>query len=196
MSRIPEHYLSSNKVNKLVHKALSDEELKVILGKDLKIVMYPDLAKYSSIEQLLVNPNDYCIILIVESESKFNISGHWCALLKYDGIYEWFDPYGNDVDVDLMTWMDRKTRARLHESKPYLTYLLKGRKYIYNKVKYEVLKKGVNTCGSHSSYRIYQFVKYSRTLEDYQKHMQDLSKQFGMGYDKIVASFVGFFLGG
>ena len=196
MSNIPEHYLSSNKVNKLVHKALSDEELKVILGKNLKIVMYPDLAKYTTIEQLLPNPNDYCIILIVESESKFNISGHWCALLKYDGIYEWFDPYGNDVDVDLMTWMDRKTRVRLQESKPYLTYLLKGRKYIYNKVKYEVLKKGVNTCGSHSSYRIYQFVKYSRTLEDYQKHMQDLSKQFGMGYDKIVASFVGFFLGG
>ena len=195
MSNIPEHYLSSNKVNKLVHKALSDEELKVILGKEVKIVMYPDLAKYSSIEQLLVSPNDYCIILIVESESKFNISGHWIALLRYDGLFEYFDPYGNDVDVDLMTWMDRKTRARLHESTPYLTYLLKGRKYIYNKVKYEVLKKGVNTCGSHSSYRIYQFVKYSRTLEDYQKHMQDLSKQFGMGYDKIVASFVGFFLG-
>jgi len=196
MGRIPEHYLSSNKVNKLVHKALSDEELKVILGKNLKIVMYPDLAKYTTIEQLLPNPNDYCIILIVESESKFNISGHWTALLRYDGLFEYFDPYGNDVDVDLMTWMDRKTRARLHESTPYLTYLLKGRKYIYNKVKYEVLKKGVNTCGSHSSYRIYQFVKYSRTLEDYQKHMQDLSKQFGMGYDKIVASFVGFFLGG
>ena len=108
MSNIPEHYLSNNKVNKLVHKALSDEELKVILGKNLKIQMYPDLAKYTTIEQLLPNPNDYCIILIVESESKFNISGHWCALLKYDGIYEWFDPYGNDVDVDLMTWMDRK----------------------------------------------------------------------------------------
>ena len=91
-----------------------------------------------------------------------------------------------------MTWIDRKTRARLHESKPYLTYLLEGRKYSYNKAKYEVLKKGVNTCGSHSSYRIYQFQKYSRTLEYYQKHIQDLSKQLGMGYVKIVASFVGF----
>ena len=65
--------------------------------------MYPDLAEYTTIEQLLPAPNDYCIILIVESESKFNISGHWRALLKYDGIYERFDPYGNDVDVDLMT---------------------------------------------------------------------------------------------
>ena len=85
----------------MVKKPLSDTELKVILGKDLKIVMYPDLAGYSSIEELLPNPNDYCIILIVESETKFNISGHWTALLKYDGIYEYCDPYGNDVDVDL-----------------------------------------------------------------------------------------------
>ena len=157
MANIPEHYISDSKINKIVKKPLSDEELKVILGKEVKIIMYPDLAKYSSIDNLLVNPNDYCIILIVESETKFNISGHWTALLKYDGMYEYFDPYGNDVDVDLMSWMDAKTRVSLDESKPYLTYLLKGRKYIYNKVKYEKLKKGVNPCGSHSSYRIYQF---------------------------------------
>ena len=134
MANIPEHYISDNKINKLVKKPLSDDELKVILGKEVKMIMYPDLAKYSSIELLLPNPNDYCIILIVESETKFNISGHWCALLKYDGIYEWFDPYGNDVDVDLMTWMDAKTRLSLNESKPYLTYLLKDKQHIYNKI--------------------------------------------------------------
>ena len=135
MANIPEHYISDSKINKIVKKPLSDEELKVILGKDLKIVMYPDLAKYSSIELLLPNPNDYSKFLIVESENKFNISGHWTALLKYDGAYEYFDPYGNDVDVDLMSWMDAKTRMSLNESKPYLTYLEKI--YIYNKLKYE-----------------------------------------------------------
>jgi hypothetical protein len=191
---IPEHYVSDSKINRVVKKPLSDNELRIILGKGLKIVMYPDLAKYSSIEQLLPNPNDYCIILIVESETKFNISGHWCALLKYDGIYEWFDPYGNDIDVDLMSWMDARTRARLHESKPYLTYLLKHKQYTYNKIRYERLKTGVNTCGSHSSYRIYQFKKYGLKLEDYQRHMSNLSKQYGVSYDKIVARFVSFFL--
>ena len=59
-------------------------------------------------------------------------------------------------------------------------------------MKYEVVKKGVNTCGSHSSYRIYQFKKYNKTLEEYQKHMLDISKQFGLTFDKIVAAFVGF----
>ena len=66
MANIPEHYISDSKINKMVKKPLSDEELKAILGKSLKIVMYPDLAKYSSIELLLPQPNDYCIILIVE----------------------------------------------------------------------------------------------------------------------------------
>ena len=194
MANIPEHHISDSKINKIVKTELPDEELKVILREDLKIIMYPDLAKHSSIELLLPNPNDYCIILIVESETKFNISGHWCALLKYDGMYERFDPYGNDVDVDLMTWMDAKTRLSLNESKPYLTYLLKGRKYIYNKTKYEVLRKGINTCGSHSSYRIYQFKKYGLKLPEYQQHMLNLSKQYGVGFDKIVARFVSFFL--
>jgi hypothetical protein len=191
---IPEHYISESKINKIVKKPLSDNELKTILGKDLKILMYPDLAKYSSIEQLLPNPNDYCIILIVESETKFNISGHWTALLKYDGAYEYFDPYGNGVDVDLMTWMDAKTRARLSESKPYLRHLLKNKTYTFNRTKYEILRKGVNTCGSHCAYRIHKFQKANFTLAEYQQHMNNLSKQYGISYDKIVARFVSFFL--
>ena len=189
-----EHFLTETKLDKLIKHPLSDTELKKILGKETKIIMYPDLAKYSSIEQLLPNPNDYCIILIVEDENKYTISGHWTALLKYNGIYEYYDPYGNDVDVDLINWMDKKIRVKLHESKPYLTYLLKGRKYIYNKVKYEALRRGINTCGSHCCFRIYQFTKYNRTLEEYQKHMLELSTQYGIGFDKIVASFVAFFL--
>jgi hypothetical protein len=194
MSAIPEHYISDNKINKMVKKPLSDEELKVILGKDLKVIMYPDLTKYNSIEELLPKPLDYCIILIIESENKYNIEGHWTALLKYDGTYEYFDPYGNGVDVDLMSWMDKATRARLHESTPYLSYLLKNKTYTYNKVKYELLRKGVNTCGSHSAYRIYQFKNYGLKLPEYQQHMANLSKQYGVGFDKIVARFVSFFL--
>ena len=48
--------------------------------------------------------------------------------------------------------------------------------------------------GVYVGERIYQFKKYSRTLEEYQKHMLELSQQFGIGFDKIVASFVSLFL--
>jgi hypothetical protein len=189
-----EHYITPSRIDKMVEKPLSDAELKHILGRDLKIIMYPDLAKYSSIEQLLPSPNDYCIILIIEDENKYNIVGHWCALLKYDGIYEWFDPYGNPPDYDLIHWMDKKTRARLHESKPYLKYLLKNKTYTFNRTRYEILRKGVNTCGSHCAYRIYQFKKYGLNLAEYEHHLLGLSKQYGIGYDRIVARFVSFFL--
>jgi len=189
-----EHYLISNKVDKIIKKPLSDEELKIILGKDLKIIMYPDLAKYNSLEELLPDTFDYCVILIIEGENRYNIEGHWTALIKYDGIYEYFDPYGNPPDYDLIHWLDKKTRARLNESKPYLKYLLKNQTYTFNRTKYEALRRGVNTCGSHCAYRLYQFKKYNLTLAEYQRHMIDLSKTYGISYDTIVASFVSFFL--
>lgn len=171
------------KINKLLHKALSDKELKRILGRGTKIILYPDLADYESIEQLLPRANDFVIILIVEDENRYNIEGHWTALLRYDNMYEWFDPYGNPVDYDLIHWMDKKQRARLHESRKYLTSLLKNEKHIYNKVKYEELREGVNTCGSHCAYRCYKFLKEGCTLPDYQAHMNTLRKDFSMPYD-------------
>lgn len=182
------------KVDRLVRKPLSDDNLKTILGADTKIILYPDLGKYETVEQLLPKPNDFAIILIVEDENRYNIDGHWTALLRYNEMYEWFDPYGNGVDYDLIHWMDKKQRVKLREDKKYLTYLLQGRNHIYNKVKYEELRKGVNTCGSHCAYRCYKFKKEGFTLDAYQDHMTDVRKTYGLPYDKIVASFVSYFI--
>ena len=187
-------YLSSGKANKFIKKPLSDDDLKTILGKDLKIVMYPDLVKYSTIDELLPNNNDFCVILVIEDENKFLIEGHWTALLKYDGMYEFFDPYANPVDYDLIHWLDKAKRAQLKENVRYLTYLLKGKTHIHNRVKYDVLRKGVNTCGSHCCYRIYKFINNHMSLADYQKHMNELSKMYGITYDKIVATVVNYIL--
>ena len=85
-------------------------------------------------------------------------------------------------------------RVRLHENKNNLTYLLKEEHVIYNKVKYERLRKGVNTCGSNVAYRIYNFIKKDMDLEQYHKHMEDLSKSFGLSYDKLVAAFISYFI--
>ena len=51
---------------KLVHKPLSDEDLRRVLGDDLKIVKYSDLDNYNDLDELLPNPVDYCIILYEE----------------------------------------------------------------------------------------------------------------------------------
>ena len=51
---------------KLVNKALSDADLRTILGDDLKIIKYSELDNYSDLDELLPNELDYCIVLYEE----------------------------------------------------------------------------------------------------------------------------------
>jgi hypothetical protein len=49
---------------KLIHRPLSDADLRNLLGNDLKILKYSELANYEDLDQLLTKPTDYCIILL------------------------------------------------------------------------------------------------------------------------------------
>ena len=162
------------------------KKLKDILGSDVKILTYPDLAKYNNLDELLPRAYDYVIILLLESPS----SGHWCALLRYSSVFEWFDSYGFPVDYDLTHWLSPLHRLKLGESKKYLCYLLQGRNFMYNKVKYQQMKPNVNTCGSHVAYRCHKFKTASFTLRDYQQHVYNACKVNGLTPDELVAKFV------
>ena len=176
----------NKEINNIIHKALGDDNLRTILGKDTKILKYSELAKYNSIDQLLPKPNDFVIILLEESPN----NGHWTALLKYNNIYEWFDSYAFPLDYDLTHWLTPQQRAKLGESKKYLTYLLQGKTLIYNKVKYQEMKDGVNTRGSHVSYRCYKFKHDGFDLKTYQKHIKNTCQIYGLTPDQVVAEFV------
>ena len=58
---------------KLIHRALSDTDIRHILGHDTKIIKYSELAQFTDLDQLLPNPKDYCIILYEDSVDH----GHW-----------------------------------------------------------------------------------------------------------------------
>ena len=105
---------------KLVHKALSDSDIRAILGENTKIIKYSELARYRDLDDLLPNLLDYVIILYEHSLNE----GHWVGLLKYNSIVESFDPYGYIVDKPL-SWVNLKTRRSLNELSPYLSNLLK-----------------------------------------------------------------------
>jgi len=104
--------MNVSKADKLIKKPLSDTDIKRILGRATKLITYPDLAKYTDINQLLPAPNDFAVILIVEDETQDVISGHWTALLKYDNVFEFFDPYGNPPDYDLKITAEPKTHLQ------------------------------------------------------------------------------------
>ena len=106
-------------VIRLIHKALSDDDIGTILGADAKTIRYSELSHISDLDELLTKDLDYCIILYEDRPDR----GHWTALSRYNGIYEHFDSYGNKPDKSL-EWVNLKMRRRLNEATPYLTDLL------------------------------------------------------------------------
>ena len=160
--------------------------MKRILGSETRIITYPQLANYRTIEELLPHAFDFVIVLLLESPS----SGHWCALLRYSNTFEWFDSYGFPVDYDLTHWLSPLDRLKLGESKKYLSYLLQGRNQIYNKVKYQQMKQGINTCGDHVAYRCHKFKTAGFNLKDYQQHVYNACKVNGLTPDELVAKWV------
>ena len=175
-----------NRIEQIMRKPLSDTDLRNILG-DCKIITYPELSKYNNINELLPNPYDFVIILLLESPA----SGHWTCLLRYNNGYEFFDSYGNPPDYDLSHWLTPQERLKLGESQKYLSYLLQGNPYVYNKIKYQVMRRGVNTCGDHVAYRCFLFKKKQFNLKDYQKHVENSTRIYGLTPDQLVAKFVG-----
>ena len=170
---------------KLIHKALSDSDIRRILGQDTKIIKYSELASFEDLDQLLPSPMDYCIILYEDNIDH----GHWVGLSRHGGTYEHFDSYGLKPDKEL-AWINMQKRASLHENQPYLSDLLKHQEYVYNSVRYQQSDVGVNTCGSHVVHRLYRFKKQNMDLDQYHNFMQGLKDDFNTSYDIIVSEFI------
>ena len=108
---------------KLISIPLGDDDIRHILGNSTKIIKYPELSKFNDLDELLPNDNDYCIILY---EHTSNV-GHWTALLKSNGTFEFFDAYGLKFDTELK-WTDLRMIQQFHEATPYLSNLLNEEK--------------------------------------------------------------------
>jgi len=172
-------------VLKLIHKPLSDDDLRHILGEDIKIIKYSQLADYNDLNDLLPQRNDCCILFY---EEQLDV-GHWTGLLKYDDKFEHFDSYGIKPDSELR-WLTMRARQRLNEAIPYLSNLLAKVAYIYNTVRFQSDDHTVNTCGSHVAFRLYNFKKNSMHLKQYQDYMKELKTESQMSYDFIVSEWV------
>ena len=78
-------------------KMFSDSDFDRFFGVNSNpVVKYSELTDYNTINDLLPNDKDFKIILI---ESKLN-SGHWCCVMKYKNIIEYFNSYGTAPEYD------------------------------------------------------------------------------------------------
>jgi hypothetical protein len=124
--------------------ALSDGDIRTILGQDISILTYPDLAQMSSIDECF-DSKGRCILLFLTSSPT---EGHWCCLLnKRDGIH-FFDPYGDSPEKQLKG-ISKSRLEELDQRQPYLTQLLKGsgRPVFYNTHEFQKEGSTINTCG-------------------------------------------------
>ena len=165
--------------------ALSDEDIRKILGEDIKILTYADLAKVDNINEIFDRKGRCILLYLTMSES----SGHWVCLLRKPTYIEYFDPYGEVPNEPLETLNPIK-RYAFGESKPYLTNLMKesGSAVIYNTFPFQKDRADVNTCGRHSVVRCL-YAPYS--LEQYKKVI-DMS---GMSPDNFVSALTAQMIG-
>ena len=140
-------------ITKTIHKALSDSDIRGILGYKSQITTYSELSNYNSLSELLPELVDYVVILYEEHLN----SGHWVGLIKDNNMCEFFDPNGLMWNKELLG-ANLKTRQMLHEQTAYLANLLKNERSMYNHVKYQIEDTYINTCGSHAAHRMYRLI--------------------------------------
>jgi hypothetical protein len=145
---------------------LSDADIRKILGRDIKILTYPQIASLGDIRKAFDKKGRCIMLYLTESET----SGHWICMLLKKGEIEFFDPYGEAPEAALKN-IPEEELEEYGEDKPYLTHLLKnsGLKVIYNTYPFQKDKADVNTCGRHAVVRClyapYSLAKYKASID-------------------------------
>ena len=130
--------------------ALSDADIRKLLGDDIRIWTYPQL-QYLPNADSLFDAKGRCILLFLTNSPT---SGHWCCLLKKKEGIEFFDSYGEPPEAQLDE-VPRDRLAQLDEDRPFLTRLLRasGRPVFYNTYPFQKERNDINTCGRHAVVR-------------------------------------------
>lgn len=141
-------------IEEKISKSTSGKQLKDFLGGKVKVIAYPELRKYDTIEELL-SPYGAVIILYLQKQGY----GHWtCVFYQDANTIECYDPYGLFVDDELDWKMDKYFREENGLEYPMLSLLLYEAfdRYImtFNEFRFQKLQKDVSTCGRHVVCRI------------------------------------------
>lgn len=166
--------------------AMGDDDLHHYFP-NAKILTYPELAQYNTIESLLPSEGSYFILLFLQEQN----SGHWVLLSRNNGNIEFFCAYGSSPDQPLR-WTSKQKRAFLKESTPYLNILFDKTTLpiVENKVDYQNKKNlSIATCGRHVCNRLKSILtRPPMTLDAYHKMMEKIRKEKKLTYDEIVAA--------
>lgn len=153
-------------IDELQKKPFSGRNILEATDNKTRIMTYPEIHKYDTIDQIL-EPHNCCVILY-ESKPKY---GHWVCILKHpNNVLEFFDPYGFSVD-EQFKFINEDYRKQSHQSYPLLCRMFLNSPYRIqiNKMKIQKYEKDVSSCGRHCAFRI---ISRDVPLNEYQKMMK------------------------
>lgn len=171
-------------MNKIIKKnediALSNFDINILLGGRVNIVLYPDLHKYFTLDELL-GKYQACILLF-EAKPRY---GHWVCIFKLNPyVVEFFNPYGGFPDDSLLQ-INKKFRQQSGQEYPLLSKLLLNSPYklTYNEFQFQEKNKDVKTCGRHCVVRL---LKRNLNLYEYVYFLDVLCDKWNTNYDGVV----------
>ena len=176
--------ISNNKLKEIIADPIDDREIKHE-NKEIRIISYNELEKYSTIDELLPDSKEHLMLLYqTDSES----SGHWTCLVRNDDNIYYFDSYGKPID-EPMKWDTNKVMKT-----PHLTNIIENsdeRFKVYENTKqYQKQSFGINTCGRFCI----SFIEFNKNfgfdLDSYYLAMKLLKKDLKQDYDSIVAGLI------
>lgn len=140
------------------------------------------LTEVDNIDELLDRKGRGILLWLTEDDK----TGHWIGLLRKGNILEVFDPYGNKGPE----W-NKKLNSKKGLNPPIEMFenLIKGSGYKlkYNNVKHQPINNSNSaTCGKHTALRLL-FNKFN--LEDYNKFMKNINKNYGVKSEDLVNAF-------
>lgn len=154
-------------INTLIKTPTSGKQLYNLMDGKVKIISYPELDDYDTIEELLY-PYDKVIILYLQKKGY----GHWTCLFRHKNLIEVFDSYGYFVDDQLDFHIDAHFRKINKMEYPMLSLLLYEAfdryEMTFNEHKFQKKDNITATCGFHCVSRL----KFSHLpLKEYKKFM-------------------------
>lgn len=189
------------KNNDLSYTLMSDDIIKCLPEslKDIKIYKYNEIDKFNDINGLLY-PTDCCVILYVTENVDNNYMGHWTCLLKTvddenNNSINFFDSYGMIPDTE-KKYIDKRYLELSDQKENTLTQLLYNEhlndsSIEYNEKRLQKMNPDINTCGKHILFRLWL---KELSMNNFQKFIEKLKKQFKLDYDDLVNKFVNFVL--
>ena len=184
---INDNDISKQELHKIKLEPMGDDDIRTYYPNS-RILTYPQLKTYNSIEELLPNDKSHVFLLYLSQPN----SGHWTLVSRNNNVIEFFCSYGSSPSAPLK-WLNSDERNRLGESIPYLDLLLNKTKIkvIYNPIDYQdKINLKISTCGRYDCFRLMTILKYNLTLAQFYQLMKTVKDKTGLTYDEIVSDYI------